>query len=926
MTPSNCPFTAIFLTNHKMPSTSITYLSDEEVRVWFEGWLDLWKPETLIRLEGLPQTGGPYDHDPVRSNHIYAVSPQTLALLPQDWVQKARDAGSEVIEIGGSETGRTEGETINSLPLNPSFLKTGGAQKLQALGLGKAWLDAFCESQDHPNLLDTSQFWQLVSETAKATLDGDDTLATTKAQDAAALLVTAREGITTHGLFHLDLILASALSEAELESGTWLSGDYPRNLIASGTWLADLEQKHPTSFSRLRELVDLGQIEVLGGVQIERDDPLTSVESQEWNLKKAKEVYQALLGREPKVFGRSSAGLNPNYPLLLQHAGYRRAVLISFDEATVPHYRSPVVSWAGSDGKSIEALARVPLPAESMQTWFHLAYHLGRAVREDHAPTVVLCHRTAPGALANLVGTLARLGLVMGRWLLLSDYFNEATPAEYPGVAPADDFAFDWLAPDNLNTPPEADPVSRRAKRAKSRRKVDAAFALSAIHEILEKGVGEWSQTRRLLAVAEDDFETSEKDPAPVLASTVQKLAARLLRGAPETPGIMVFNGCAFTRRIAFESHAISGHLDIQGVVKAFSKEGDLSRCVVEVPSLGYVWIPRKGGEAKPVPRARMRLADEKSVRNEFFEAEIDPQTGAIKAFRDVKSRQNRGAIQLVFLPGSRMKLEEVSVGSTGPALGELTVKGVLTDEKGEAIARFTQRLRAWIGRPVLEIQIDLDPLHMPTGYPWHSLYAARFSLPSAIGSLNRGLGGFVDETRHNRPLSTEFVEWKVGTGNCVLLTGGMPLLQRHGSSQFDLVLLPPGETANRFEFGLALDRNHPQQLALGWISPAPLVEVDQGPPAAGASAWLFHQDLPNVLVGNFRSTDPAEGETVQLDVRIQECEGHYSVGEFRCFRAPVRASSMDSDGISSMGLGINDDAVQLEVPRREMSWLSFHW
>ncbi len=926
MTPSNCPFTAIYLTNHKMPSTSITYLSDEEVRVWFGGWLELWRPEILVRLEGLPLTGGPYDHDPARGNHIYSVSPQTLALLPQDWVQKARDAGSEVIEICGSDSSRTEGDSNPSLSIEPFVLATGGALKLQALGLGKAWLDAFCESQDHPNLLDSSQFWQLVSETARFILDGDDALATTKAQDAAALLVTAREGITTHGLFHLDLILGPALSESDLESGTWLAGEYPRNLIASGSWLAEFEQKHPKSFSRLRELVDLGQIEVLGGVQIERDDPLTSVESQEWNLKKAKATYEALLGREPKVFARASAGLNPNYPLLLQQAGYRRAVLVSFDEATVPHYRSPVVSWAGSDGKSIEALARVPLPAESMQTWFHMAYHLGRAVREDHAPTVVLCHRNAPGALATLVGTLARLGPVMGRWLLLSDYFNEATPAEYPGVAPADDFAFDWLAPDNQDKPPEVDPVSRRANRARARRKVDAAFALGAIHEVLDKGVGEWSKSRRLLACAEDAFEEQEKDPAAVLESTAQMLAARLLRGAPEAPGILVFNGCAFTRRIAFESRAITGHLEIQGVVKAFSKEGDLSRCVVEVPALGYCWIPRKGGEAKPVPRARMRLADEKAVRNEFFEAEIDPQTGAIKAFRDVKSRQNRGAIQLVFLPGSRMKADEVTVGSTGPALGELTVKGVLVDEKGDTIARFTQRLRAWIGRPVLEVQVELEPLQLPTGYPWHSLYAARFSLPLAISSLKRGSGGFVDETRHNRPLSPEFVEWTVGSGNCVLLTGGMPLLQRHGSSQFDLVLLPPGETANRFEFGLALDRNHPQQLALGWVSPAPLVEVEQGPPASGSSAWLFHQDLPNVLVGNFRTSNPAEGDTVQLDVRIQECEGHYSVGELRCFRAPTRASSMDSDGISSMGLGINEDAVQLEVPRREMSWLNIHW
>jgi hypothetical protein len=34
----------------------------------------------------------------------------------------------------------------------------------------------------------------------------------------------------------------------------------------------------------------------------------------------------------------------------------------------------------------------------------------------------------------------------------------------------------------------------------------------------------------------------------------------------------------------------------------------------------------------------------------------------------------------------------------------------------------------------------------------------------------------------------------------------------------------------------------------------------------------------------------------------------------------------MDSDGISSMGVGINEDAVGLELPRREMGWLELNW
>ncbi len=923
MNSPNCPFSAVHLSNHKMPSHGMTYLSDEEVRTWFAGWLELWKPEILVRLEGPPQINGPYDHEPPRGNHIYTVTTNALALLPQDWLEKAREAGSEVIEMEGIDPSRTEGHGQTPKEIG---LASGFPLKLQALGFGSAWLEAFCESQDHPNLLDVGLFWSHVQDAAKAVLAEDESLAQAKMDEAAALLVSAREGISTHGLLHLDLILGSSLPKADLESGAWLDAEYPRNLIASGTWLESLEVTHPETFRKMRSKVDLGLLEVLGGIQIERDDPLTLIESQEWNLKKARETHATLLGQEPKVFARSSAGLHSTYPLLLQHAGYRRAVLVSFDEATVPHYRSPVISWAGSDGKSVEAFVRTPLPADSLQTWFHLAYHIGRAVREDHAPTVAICHKTAPGELSRLAGTLSRLGPVMGRWLRLDDYFNEATPAEYPGVAAADEFGMDWLAPEADRDRPEPDPISRRALRTRGRRKLETAFALHAIHEVLDKGIGDWPHRRRLLKEAENAFETHGEDPGHVLQASADGLAARLLRGAPQSPGILMFNGCAFTRRVAFETTTINGHLALEGPVKAFGRDGNLSRVVVEVPAMGYAWIPRKGGDAKPVPRARMRLADEKSVRNEFFEAEIDPATGAIKAFRDLRLRQNRAAMQLVFLPGSRMKVDQILVSSTGPALGELTVQGVLTDEQGETIAKFTKRLRAWIGRPVLEIKVDLEPIKPPSGYPWHALYAARFSLPTAITSLTRGLNGMLDETRQNRPLSPEFIEWKIGSGNCVLLTGGMPMLQRHGSSQLDLALIPPGETGTSFEFGLALDRNHPQQIALGWASPSPLVQVEQGPPPAGASAWLFHQDLPNVLVGNFRANEPLEGDSVRVNLRIQECEGHYSVGELRCFRPPLRASAMDSDGISSMGLGINEDAVGLELPRREMGWLELNW
>jgi len=804
---------ATFLTSHKLPSTGMTYLSDQEVREWLEGWLGLWKPEKLALFEGIPQLGGPFDHDPPRPGHFYSVPHSTLAILPNDWPEKVTECGSQSEVLKNPEL-----ENVG----NPPWFCPEEGMVFQSLGFGYAWLEAFCDSQDHPHLLDIASFTDKVRTALDFWKKGDFNALKAAASEAASLLVQARESITSSSLFHVDLTLAETLPPEALESTDWLHCPIQRTVIASGQWLENWEKKDPKNFQIFRKEIEKGLIEMAGGLYIERDEPLRSIESQLWNMRQGKSVYDSLLGQTLKVFARTKSGLHSLTPLLIQKEGFRRAVLLSFDDGTVPHYRAPVISWSGSDGKSVEALARVPLPAESPQTWFHMAYHLGRAVREDHAPTVVLIHKEKPSVIYKIVTQLAALAPVMGRWVGLDTYLNEATPAEYPGVAPWDDFNHDWLTPydatesqnkDEEQAPGliQGNPVSERAIQVRKRRRMDAAFTLSAIHEVLDKGVtkADWQARRDHLKKAEFSVEMDSMSKADEesLELSAKSLADRLLGKSPHNPGFIVFNPCGFTRRVALELQGIEGFLEPEGPIKAFQKDGDLSRIVLEVPSLGYTWISSKGGLPKPPPRARLRLADEKTVRNEFFEAEIDPDTGAIRAFRDVRLRQNRIVHQLAYLPGSRMKLIEAKVGSSGPALGELTCTGEITDEQGQTLAKYTQRLRAWIGRPVLEISVTIEPVRMPSGYPWHSAFAARFSLPSGASAISRGTLGMVDETKHNRPLTPEFIEWKSGNSNVALLTGGMPFLQRHGSSQLDLILIPPGETATQFEYGLCMDR-----------------------------------------------------------------------------------------------------------------------
>jgi hypothetical protein len=396
-----------------------------------------------------------------------------------------------------------------------------------------------------------------------------------------------------------------------------------------------------------------------------------------------------------------------------------------------------------------------------------------------------------------------------------------------------------------------------------------------------------------------------------------EALAACLLgRASAEEPGYLVLNPCSFARRVALELADVPGPLPITGPIKAGQFTGGLGRLVVEVPALGFAWFPRSGPPGTPAPAPRMRLADERHVRNEFFEAEIDLDTGGLRGLRDQRSYTNRLGQQLVYNPGSTMRARRVEVTSTGPALGEIISEGVLLDDQEHELATFRQRFRAWLGRPILDLRLEINPLAQPEGYPWHSFYAARFAWGDERATLLRGVHGTSHVTTYTRPESPDFLELRLGRQSTLIFPQGLPFHQRHDSRMVDVILLPPEETARTFDLALGLDRDYPMQTALGLVTPVPLVAVAKGPPHVGATGWLFHLDMPNLLLSSMR---PAPEGADGIVVRLQECGVRHTFTEFRCVRNPVRAQLLDGRGNSTMDLSINGDAVLFDVGQGDL-------
>ena len=161
----------------------------------------------------------------------------------------------------------------------------------------------------------------------------------------------------------------------------------------------------------------------------------------------------------------------------------------------------------------------------------------------------------------------------------------------------------------------------------------------------------------------------------------------------------MLLNPCAFTRRVTLELDGQPGPVAVEGPVKASQFDAGKSRLVVELPPLGYAWVPR-GSPSTPVPKQRIKMAEPLIVRNEFFEAEIDPATGGLRSFRDLRTRTNHLAAQVVFNPGSRMEARDIRMTVNGSALGELVAESVLLDTANEELATVRQRFaRGSVGR-----------------------------------------------------------------------------------------------------------------------------------------------------------------------------------------------------------------------------------
>ncbi len=934
---------AILLPCHSLEDFPTHYEGDDAQGL-LAGWTALWHPLLLADVGTMPKWYRVDSPPEELAERLLVIPSVAVADLPTGFAQRAKDAGACVVRRKGN---RAE---ILEQALKPFE----GAEKFDAdlaadfLALGYCYLQIqlLTRQMRYSSNLDEIYFEGQLIAAAKAAVANDGPSARESLQRCFDVLSQERDHYYPVDAYILDLTLLAettlgpALRE-ELTDGT------VTNLLAAAELGRLMGESEPESLAALRAALEENKASLAGSAAAERRWPLLSAETVWRELARGGREYEEIFGRRPSVFGARRFGWTPLLPALLKQAGFRGALHMSFDGGRIPEGSHSKTQWEGTGGVTLESLAKPPLDAAKPETFLSYALRLGESMDMDHVAVLCLAHW--PGAASPWYGDLRRISRyagALGKFVSLDTFFTAGD-----GMGQVDRFQDDQYRSPYLQQAVirrQADPLG--SVRAYWRREA-AVSSLNAIEALGSLVSGDAAAPRSAELASKHDAlgdETLSEEAAAGFSSALEqaneaaagRLAQALSAGSSGDTGVLLLNPLPFVRRVGLELPAGAGLPPAEKPVYAAGEASGRGHAGVDLPPLGFVWLPRGGGASGGKKRGDKPLAEEGVLRNEFFEAHFSPETGCLAALYEYNVRGNRLSQRLSFrLPEERPTAgeawqepvqnysipaaESLEVTFDSFAMGELTSRGRLLGPEGEELAKFTQVFRVWRGSRVLGVTIELEPLTEPQADPWNSYFACRFAWPDEGAELRMSRHGFSSVTSARRFEAPQFYEIDNGSHRTAILTGGLPFHRRVGHNQCDTLLVVRGERARRFELGIGIDLKNPLHEALSLLTPPVVLPAARAP--KNSSGWLFHLDQRNVLATWWEPL-VEQGKVTGFTVRLQETAGRSTRVTLHGFRPIAAARFQSFAGEVFQEAPLHEGGVRIELAGHEWQQLVCRW
>jgi alpha-mannosidase len=927
-----------------------TYHDGDDADSLLACWTAMWHP-ALLASAGTKPSWSRADAPPAEiANRLLVVPTVSASQLPTGFAQRAKEEGATLVRrlVKRSE--------IVAAALAPLDGGDGGvppelAGDFLALGYCYLQIQLLTRQMRYSSNLDELHFQNQVIAGARAAVAGDEPLAREKLTACFDMLAEERNHYYPVEAFVLDLTLV-----ADTTIGASLRGELAnserQNLVISGGTLERMSGQEPATLAALADAVSQGRATLLGGEVIERRWPLMGHESLAAELSRGAAVYQSLVGKTPTVFARRRFGITPMLPGVLAQAGFRGVLHATLDDGRFPQGSQLKVRWEGLGGAGLDAIARIPLDASKPQTFLSFAMKLGESMDADHVATLLLAHWPGPPSVWHEdLRRIARYTSALGKFITVEDYFSATEAPSQTDRFDVGQYRSPYLKQAVIRK--QLDPLSSTMRYWQRRARLEAIEALSLMAEVAGGAKFASADAGQLpdWAARIDQFaEDVESDPerssafdielAEAERRAAENLAAALPRAAgPATPGVLMINPLGFSRRSGARVDQLPHLPAAEKPVVAADEGGGAKHLVAETPPLGYTWIA-SGKSPPPKPRRAVpRMAEETILRNEFFEALLNPVTGSLQSIHEYGARSNRLSQQLALrTPGaaaskageayrdpdetavySVMGVDKIEVTESSTASGEITTHGRLMDRQGATQARYVQRFRVWRGSRILAIDIELDPVVEPQADPWNSYYACRFAWNDEAAELFRA----VHQQRHPVPgkqfEAPHYIEIESTPKRTTILTGGLPFHRRVGGRILDTLLRVRGERGRKFRLGIGIDATHPLQEAQQLLAPPIALAAIAAPPSP-ASSWLFHCDAKSVTATHWEPLRES-GRLVGFRVRLLETMGRGGPLKLSACRPLIAARKLDLNQQPLGELEVANGQAQIELA--PYAWVS---
>lgn len=914
-----------------------TYHEGEEAQGLLVAWTALWHPALLAAVQAMPAWHRVDDPPQELQNRLVLVPPMCVQRLPTGYAQRAKEEGACLIRktVDREEVLATALAALDDPPqIDPELVAD-----FLALGYAYLQIQLLTRQMRYSSNLDVAYFQSQVVAAANAAAAGDGELTKEKLSACFSVLAEERDHYYPVDAYLLDIRLVAAATRGQ-DLTAELADETPLNLLASGDALAQVLARDKAAIEPLQAALAANRVGLIGGEAFERRLPLVAPESILAGLRQGGQLYESLIGRRPVVYGRWRFGLTPQLPQILTKLGFQGALHASFEDGKTPDGVQFKIRWEGLDGSAIDAAAKTPLDASLPQTFLGYAVKLGETMDADHVATVALARWVGqPCIWHDDLRRIARYTAALGKFITVEEYFTQTTQAGQLDRFDADRYRAPYLKQAVIRK--QEDPISTSIRYWRCVALQQAVANVRTLETLLSGKPGEPTPQDPILE--EDATEERIQLSAAQFDQSLALLADRLRGKTDGSPdGYLAYNPCSYVRRMAVDVSALDKLPTIEKPIYAADtvQSGSAKFAIADVPPSGFVWVrPGKGSSAKPGPL----LAETGILRNEFFEAVINPTLGTLTAFHDYQSRGNRLSQQLALrMPGVRpkpgdtyrdpdelalysvMAADSVEVTATSSTFGEITCRGRLVDQEGKKLAGYVQTYRAYRGSRVLQIDIELDPVEEPKTDVWNSYFCCRFAWADPTAEVYRAVNMVRQPAATQKIEAPLYLSFETEKHRTVILTGGVPFHRRHGERMLDSILITRGERSRKFRMGIGLDLAHPLHEAWNLLLPPSALHTAI-PTTGPGSGWLFHVDARNVVATHW-SPLLDNGKVVGFRSRLLETEGRPAKVALSAFREIGTAEQVDFRGQSLKPCEIDAGRAKLELSGNEWVEIEARW